>query len=739
MRASVVDGLALSPVERRAEATALGRAFMTPGMIGCYLSHRRCWAECARTGAPLIVFEDDVALAEPATFAAAVSAGLREVAALDATWDVLLLGALGCVHPDGWRHYGANVLHGLVGGGLRWPRRLSPTIHVPARPFGTHAYVLSPAGARKLLATCPRASFHVDVVAWGQRSLRLYSLTRENGRMLATQAPTSETTIGGLADRSWLPSFTVDAYTGAEFSWAFNAPILRLPRLFVLTIGRSLGSTAALLLAAAATRICGHRHAPLWQRLAMLWLVLQLVLLELLKAQQASVGSAAAGLTAALALVAIGGAVCVPPPSPSPLDAGAALGAAGRRLLDLLLLPRTSEAEHPQSLACVAVAPSATAWARALSIHLGLLAFVGAPLGLLLFVVGARLRRTRPGPHGGWHVRLGAGVGFGLAAGVAVPLAVAYGRRHHPAQTSWMAAFLAATFGFNAFFKCAAFAARSHPAGADVRLGTWLLWFTSLPEPLLLGASGELQPPRAGRAAGGPAWRTALLLLKLAGLSALLSVLLASPANLPFGMPPAGLAGWPAHVLNCWAHLWLVYLWAAFCLDVGTLLVMGVGGTTEPAFGNPLLASRSLREAWGERWNRPVHTLLKRSVYEPARRSLGLPPLSAALLTFAASGLLHEYNFSIHNHAGYEPGAACLFFVAMGALMLAEATLAPCCPPPLRRLLGAMPSALIAAAIQLVVLPLFAPFFMRSWLASGMIDDLRELVPHVRCTGGEGW
>ena len=51
---------------------------------------------------------------------------------------------------------------------------------------------------------------------------------------------------------AWLPTFTVDAYTGAEFGWAFNAPVLQVAGL-VLTIGRSLVSTALLLAIAAAS------------------------------------------------------------------------------------------------------------------------------------------------------------------------------------------------------------------------------------------------------------------------------------------------------------------------------------------------------------------------------------------------------------------------------------------------------------------------------------------------------
>ena len=114
-------------------------------MIGCFLSHRACWQLCVARQTPLLIFEDD-AVVDP-SFAANLGAALAELMRVDASFDVLLAGALGCVHPR--CRYGANVLHGLMGGSIRWPRRLSGRISVPARAFGTHAYVVTPAGARK--------------------------------------------------------------------------------------------------------------------------------------------------------------------------------------------------------------------------------------------------------------------------------------------------------------------------------------------------------------------------------------------------------------------------------------------------------------------------------------------------------------------------------------------------------------------------------------------------------------
>lgn len=127
-----------------------------------------------------------------------------------------------------------------------------------------------------------------------------------------------------------------------------------------------------------------------------------------------------------------------------------------------------------------------------------------------------------------------------------------------------------------------------------------------------------------------------------------------------------------------------------------------------------------------------MHTFLKRSVYKPARR-VGLPSTPAALLTFVASGLLHEYTFSIHNAPAYEPGKASLFFAIMGVLMMAEAALGRLAPRAVVRAFGATPSWLVAQGLILISAIPMQPFFFKSWLGSGMVDSVAALVPQMRC------
>ena len=354
---------------------------------------------------------------------------------------------------------------------------------------------------------------------------------------------------------------------------------------------------------------------------------------------------------------------------------------------------------------CTVVAPSASAWSVALAAHLGLLLLGLLPMGIALYFV----------PR---HIRTRFAVVIGFAAGVGTPLIVAQARQSHPEKVTWMVAFLASTFGFQSFFKSFATAFASYPEGADADLRTWLLWFTSLPEPLF--AKGKPVQAR-----GALLHRVLLFLVKGAALFVVLSALRHAEGYSPFEAHP---------LLNSLVHLWTIYLFAAFCLDVGSLLVLLQGVATEPGFSNPLLASRSLRENWGERWNRPVNTFLKRAVYVPARRR-GYSAAAASLLTFLCSGLLHEYNFSLHNASAYQPGHASLFFITMGLLMIAEAALASRAPPLARRIFRALPSALVSLALLAPVLPFFGPLFMRSWIQSGFLESVMALVPHLQCDG----
>jgi hypothetical protein len=82
----------------------------------------------------------------------------------------------------------------LLGFPERRARQVTPSVIVPRRPFGTHAYALSRRGAEKLLKRAAVASYHIDVVIWGMPDLELYCCAP----MLAHQAFDAPSTIGAV-------------------------------------------------------------------------------------------------------------------------------------------------------------------------------------------------------------------------------------------------------------------------------------------------------------------------------------------------------------------------------------------------------------------------------------------------------------------------------------------------------------------------------------------------------------
>lgn len=99
-RVEAVDGLA-TDLARHVEAGAMerlremqrtghrrGHPDLTPGAVGCYLSHLRAWRAVAASGAPYgLVFEDDARV--PVRVRDALQ---RAVEGLPPDWDILLLG-----------------------------------------------------------------------------------------------------------------------------------------------------------------------------------------------------------------------------------------------------------------------------------------------------------------------------------------------------------------------------------------------------------------------------------------------------------------------------------------------------------------------------------------------------------------------------------------------------------------------------------------------------------------------
>jgi alginate O-acetyltransferase complex protein AlgI len=207
------------------------------------------------------------------------------------------------------------------------------------------------------------------------------------------------------------------------------------------------------------------------------------------------------------------------------------------------------------------------------------------------------------------------------------------------------------TLAFAVFLGCKWLTWRNaNPAGTGSSLGRaaayLLLWVGMDPKPFLRASRSPERPSAAEwrRAVGNTALGLALIGL---------FVPLLAP-HFP--------------VLAAWAGL--VGLVLALHFGAFGLLALAwrrVGVPVEPIMQQPL-RSRSLSEFWGRRWNLGFRRLSHDFVYLPLRARCG--PGGAMLLTFLASGLIHELVISVPAEGGY--GLPTGYFLLQGLGLLLE-------------------------------------------------------------------
>ena len=117
---------------------------------------------------------------------------------------------------------------------------------------------------------------------------------------------------------------------------------------------------------------------------------------------------------------------------------------------------------------------------------------------------------------------------------------------------------------------------------------------------------------------------------------------------------------------------WIGMTGLIFILHFGTFDLLSLAWRTagvdaEPIMRNPL-ASTSLAEFWGRRWNTAFHQLASRFTFRPLRSIAGAA--GASLGVFLVSGLVHELVISVPARGGY--GLPTVYFAIQGLGLAGE-------------------------------------------------------------------
>jgi hypothetical protein len=151
--------------------------------------------------------------------------------------------------------------------------------------------------------------------------------------------------------------------------------------------------------------------------------------------------------------------------------------------------------------------------------------------------------------------------------------------------------------------------------------------------------------------------------LATAGYALLAALSVIALRSLPPSVSPAPL------LLGRWLIGALLCYVAADALVGVIRLGYGVAGIVTPQMHRAPILSRSIREFWGERWNRPVHEWLWRHCFRPTARQAS--PMLGVAAVFAASTMIHVW--TVFFGAGLNMAMlAAAFFVLQGVLLITE-------------------------------------------------------------------
>jgi len=194
----------------------------------------------------------------------------------------------------------------------------------------------------------------------------------------------------------------------------------------------------------------------------------------------------------------------------------------------------------------------------------------------------------------------------------------------------------------------------------------------------------------------------------------------------------------PGHLGNAYCLAILTYLYLSLGFELTAFSENVKGFYTKPIFLNPLFTSRSPSQFWGQKWNLMIHRILKYGAFLPARKYFSKQ--IAIVITFLASGLLHDYTWAIvfyqHTHQRDENGVCkdCFvpitfkltaFFLWNGAMMLLER--------PVGSFLGftkSWPTFIVSTLVLMTGLPV-SHWYTGDWAMGGKYSDFAIGLWHV--------
>jgi len=199
------------------ESTRMCNLFCTDSMIGCMLSHIKCWKYIVDHKLPFaIILEDDFILDQSDFY----NKTKKLINNTPKDWDIILLGCFFCNQDN--NDIMSKFIMNIITPSGKSQQKVNNLVYKPKTWSGAHAYVLNLEGAKKLLNALPKASYHVDMELSRLSNLELYAVI---------DPIVKQNTTGGSNNTTSVPFFNVLPkidHSQLDFDFILTMPICQL-------------------------------------------------------------------------------------------------------------------------------------------------------------------------------------------------------------------------------------------------------------------------------------------------------------------------------------------------------------------------------------------------------------------------------------------------------------------------------------------------------------------------------
>lgn len=215
-----IDANKLSIKEKNKYVTNFCQKFCTNGMIGCGMSHIKIYEDVIKKNYNnVLILEDDVYFIK--NFKKKLNTILEE---LPKDYDILYIGAVGLSNKE--ISFDINLIFKLISNKNNKQDNNYKNIFCPIFPLGTHGYIISNQGCKKILKNFNKVNYHIDFqINLNNKNLNTYSTNEKLVHQNWKDSNNSD-----MLSFPKYPNILLNKFydcNNVPYSWLFNISLLK--------------------------------------------------------------------------------------------------------------------------------------------------------------------------------------------------------------------------------------------------------------------------------------------------------------------------------------------------------------------------------------------------------------------------------------------------------------------------------------------------------------------------------